>query len=99
MPCVIPDDDPPTYASLDQPDLMRLAPYATIAVHTTRAADRDELFGRLAAADVVINVRARPVPSPARRSTSIPKSRWRAMPIDNIIAFLQGTPVHVVNPR
>jgi phosphoglycerate dehydrogenase-like enzyme len=58
MHCVIPDDDPPTYASLDQPDLVRLAPYATVALHTTRAADRDELFGRLADADVVINVRA-----------------------------------------
>lgn len=58
MQIVIPDDDPPTYASLDQPDLRRLAPYAEVILHTTRAADRAELFARLAPADVVINVRA-----------------------------------------
>ena len=58
MQIVIPDDYPPTYASLDQPDLRRLAPYGTVELHTTRAADRAELFSRLAAADVLINVRA-----------------------------------------
>jgi phosphoglycerate dehydrogenase-like enzyme len=55
---VIPDDFPPTYASLDQADLRRLEPYATVRLHTTRAADRAELFGRIAAAEVLINVRA-----------------------------------------
>jgi phosphoglycerate dehydrogenase-like enzyme len=58
MQIVIPDDYPPTYASLDQPDLARLAPFGTVTLHTTRAADRAELFGRIAAADVLINVRA-----------------------------------------
>jgi phosphoglycerate dehydrogenase-like enzyme len=58
MNIVIPDDYPPTYASLDQPDLVRLAPYGSVQLHTTRAADRAELFGRLAAAEVLINVRA-----------------------------------------
>jgi len=58
MQIVIPDDYPPTYATLDQPDLRRLAPYGTVELHTTRAPDRPELFSRLAAADVVINVRA-----------------------------------------
>jgi phosphoglycerate dehydrogenase-like enzyme len=58
MQIVIPDDFPPTYASLDQPDLARLAPYGTVELHTTRAADRAELFGRIATAEVLINVRA-----------------------------------------
>jgi phosphoglycerate dehydrogenase-like enzyme len=55
---VIPDDFPPTYASLDQVDLARLAPYGDVRLYTTRAADRQDLFGRLASAEVVINVRA-----------------------------------------
>jgi phosphoglycerate dehydrogenase-like enzyme len=55
---VIPDDYPPTYASLDQPDLRRLAPYGTVALHTTRAAGRAELFARIATADALINVRS-----------------------------------------
>jgi phosphoglycerate dehydrogenase-like enzyme len=58
MDIVIPDDSPPTYASLDQADLQRLAPYGTVRLFTTRAADRDELFARLATAEVAINVRA-----------------------------------------
>jgi phosphoglycerate dehydrogenase-like enzyme len=58
MDIVIPDDFPPTYASLDQPDLARLAPYGTVHLHTTRANDRAELFSRLESADVTINVRA-----------------------------------------
>src|SRR5450631_3902488 len=58
MQIVIPDDFPPTYASLDQPDLARLAPYGTVELHTTRAADRAELFGRIATAELLINVRA-----------------------------------------
>jgi phosphoglycerate dehydrogenase-like enzyme len=55
---VIPDDFPPTYASLEQVDLARLAPFGNVELHTTRAADRTELFSRIAAADVLINVRA-----------------------------------------
>jgi D-3-phosphoglycerate dehydrogenase len=55
---VIPDDYPPTYASLEQVDLQRLAAYGTVQLHTTRAADRDELFRRVAPAEVIINVRA-----------------------------------------
>jgi phosphoglycerate dehydrogenase-like enzyme len=58
MQIVIPDDYPPTYASLDQPDLRRLAPHGEVVLHTTRAPDRAELFRRIADADVLINVRA-----------------------------------------
>ncbi|MDQ3811786.1 MAG: hydroxyacid dehydrogenase [Chloroflexota bacterium] len=58
MNIVVPDDYPPTYASLDQPDLRRLAAYGTVVLHTTRAADRAELLQRLSDADVIINVRA-----------------------------------------
>jgi phosphoglycerate dehydrogenase-like enzyme len=58
MDIVIPDDYPPTYASLEQVDLRRLAPYGTVRLHTTRALDRAELFERLASAEVAINVRA-----------------------------------------
>src|SRR5690348_5617475 len=58
MHIVIPDDYPPTYASLDQPDLKRLADRGSITLHSTRAADRAELFARLADADAAINVRA-----------------------------------------
>src|SRR5207237_53225 len=58
MHTVIPDDYPPTYATPDQVDLQRLAPYGTLELYTTRAADRAELFERLADAEVIINVRA-----------------------------------------
>lgn len=58
MHIVIPDDYPPTYASLEQVDLQRLAPYGTVQLHTTRASDRAELFERIAPAEVIINVRA-----------------------------------------
>jgi phosphoglycerate dehydrogenase-like enzyme len=58
MDIVIPDDYPPTYASLEQPDLRRLRPYGTVTLHTSRAPDRAELFQRLESAEVVINVRA-----------------------------------------
>lgn len=58
MDIVIPDDFPPMYASVDQVDLVRLRPYGAVRLHTTRAADRSELFTRLAPAEVVINVRA-----------------------------------------
>jgi len=58
MEIVIPDDDPPTYATLDQPDLRRLQPFGTVRLYTSRAADRSELFQRLAPAEVIINVRA-----------------------------------------
>ena len=58
MHIVIPDDYPPTYASLEQVDLQRLAPYGSVQLHTTRARDRAELFERIAPAEVIINVRA-----------------------------------------
>ncbi len=58
MRIVVPDDYPPTYESADQRDLRRLAPYGEVIVHTSRAADREELFARIADADVLINVRA-----------------------------------------
>jgi len=58
MNIVIPDDFPPTYASPDQADLRRLAPYGTVTLHTTRAASRNELFERLRDAEAIINVRA-----------------------------------------
>lgn len=57
MRIVIPDDYPPTYASLSQPDLLRLQPHQVV-LHTTRAADRAELFARLQDAEIVINVRS-----------------------------------------
>jgi D-3-phosphoglycerate dehydrogenase len=55
---VVPDDFPPTYADLDQPDLARLRPRADVRLYTTRAADRAELFARIAPAEALINVRA-----------------------------------------
>src|SRR5689334_3060078 len=58
MKIVIPDDFPPTYGSAEQVDLRRLASYGEARVFTTRAADRSELFSRIADADVLINVRA-----------------------------------------
>jgi phosphoglycerate dehydrogenase-like enzyme len=58
MNIVIPDDFPPMYATLNQPDLRRLAAYGSVMLYTTRAADRAELFDRLATAEVLINVRA-----------------------------------------
>ena len=58
MRIVIPDDFPPTYASLDQVDLARLREHGQVVLHTTRAADRAELFSRIADADILINVRA-----------------------------------------
>jgi phosphoglycerate dehydrogenase-like enzyme len=59
MRIVIPDDFPPTYGSLDQPDLQRLTAHGDdVVVHTTRAADRSELFQRIVEAEAIINVRA-----------------------------------------
>jgi phosphoglycerate dehydrogenase-like enzyme len=58
MNIVIPDDFPPMYASLEQVDLRRLAAFGIVTLHTSRAADREELFARIAPADVLINVRA-----------------------------------------
>ncbi len=58
MDIVIPDDSPPTYASLEQADLRRLAAYGSVRLHTSRAENRDDLFARLANAEIVINVRA-----------------------------------------
>src|SRR5215208_7546555 len=58
MHVVIPDDFPPTYGSLDQVDLQRLQPHATITLHTSRAGSREELFERLREAEAIINVRA-----------------------------------------
>jgi D-3-phosphoglycerate dehydrogenase len=55
---VVPDDAPPTYNGPDQPDLARLRPHAEVRVYTSRAADRAELFERIAPAEVLINVRA-----------------------------------------
>src|SRR5215216_910796 len=55
---VVPDDYPIAYGGPEHPQLSRLAPYGTVVVHTTRWADRAELFERIAPAEVVINVRA-----------------------------------------
>ena len=55
---VIPDDFPPTYGDPEQADLARLRPRADVRLYTTRAADRAELFRRIAPAEVLINVRA-----------------------------------------
>jgi phosphoglycerate dehydrogenase-like enzyme len=58
MDIVIPDDYPPSYATPDQPDLLRLAACGEVKLYTSRAADRAELFSRIASAEVLINVRA-----------------------------------------
>jgi D-3-phosphoglycerate dehydrogenase len=55
---VVPDDFPISYGSVDHPDLARLQPYGDVVTHTTRFADRDEFFARIAEATVVVNVRA-----------------------------------------
>ena len=55
---VVPDDSPPTYASLEQQDLRRLAAHGEVVLYTTRAANRDDLFERIKDAEVIINVRA-----------------------------------------
>jgi phosphoglycerate dehydrogenase-like enzyme len=55
---VVPDDFPPTYESVEHVDLARLAPYGEVKLYTSRAASREELFERIADADVLINVRA-----------------------------------------
>ena len=47
MDIVIPDDYPPTYATLNQVDLQRLRPYAKVTLHTSRAIERAELFWRI----------------------------------------------------
>jgi len=39
-------------------DLLRLTPHGDVRLYTQRAADRDELFSRIARAEVLINVRA-----------------------------------------
>jgi len=58
MEIVVPEYFPPTYASLDHPDLARLRPFGMVRLHTTRAVDPTELFNRIEAAEVIINVRA-----------------------------------------
>lgn len=55
---VIPDDYPPAYGGPEQADLLRLNDYGTVTVHTTRYADREEFFARIAPAEVIINIRA-----------------------------------------
>jgi phosphoglycerate dehydrogenase-like enzyme len=55
---VVPDDFPISYGSPEHPDLARLRDFGEVVTHTTRFADRDELFQRIAEAEVVINVRA-----------------------------------------
>jgi phosphoglycerate dehydrogenase-like enzyme len=55
---VVPDDHPVFYGSAEQADLQRLRPYGRVTVHSSRFADRAELFRRIADADVLINVRA-----------------------------------------
>jgi phosphoglycerate dehydrogenase-like enzyme len=55
---VVPDDYPVAYGSPDHQELRRLAPYGSVTVHTTRWADRAELFRRIEPADMVVNVRA-----------------------------------------
>ena len=55
---VVPDDYPIAYGGPEHPQLSRLASYGEVVVHSTRWADRAELFERIAPAEVVINVRA-----------------------------------------
>jgi len=55
---VVPDDFPMSYGSPDHPDLARLRDYGDVQTFTTRFADREEFFARIADAEVVINVRA-----------------------------------------
>jgi D-3-phosphoglycerate dehydrogenase len=54
---VVPDDDPVYYGGPDHPDLRRLAEHGELRHFGTRAADRAELFRRLAEAEAIINVR------------------------------------------
>jgi phosphoglycerate dehydrogenase-like enzyme len=55
---VVPDDYPVAYGGPEHGELRRLERYGTVTVHSTRWADRAELFGRIEPADVVVNVRA-----------------------------------------
>lgn len=55
---VVPDDHPVFYGSADQEDLKRLQRFGIVTVYASRFADRDELFRRIAPADVLVNVRA-----------------------------------------
>jgi D-3-phosphoglycerate dehydrogenase len=54
---VIPDDDPVFYGRPDHPQIERLRSYGEVVYHGVRPADLDELYGRMAEADAVINVR------------------------------------------
>jgi phosphoglycerate dehydrogenase-like enzyme len=57
MRIVVPDDFPPVYG--DEPTALDpLRGRGEVTVHSTRAADRDELIARLAGAQVAINIRA-----------------------------------------
>jgi len=55
---VVPDDYPPFYSVSGQAELDRLRAHGEVTVHDTRFADTIELGGRIAPAEVVINVRA-----------------------------------------
>lgn len=46
------------YGSAEHADLQRLTAYGSVRIYTSRAADRAELFARIADAEVIINVRA-----------------------------------------
>ena len=58
MNIVVPDDYPPFYSVSGQAELDRLRAHGEVTVHDTRFADTIELGGRIAPAEVVINVRA-----------------------------------------
>jgi D-3-phosphoglycerate dehydrogenase len=55
---VIPDDYPPFYSASGEEELARLRAHGDVTVHATRFAGRDEFHGRIAPAEIVINVRA-----------------------------------------
>jgi glyoxylate reductase len=54
---VIPDDYPPMFESLDNPDLAPLDGRAEVLLNSTKWTDREDFFTRIAPAHAVINVR------------------------------------------
>jgi len=54
---VIPDDYPPMFESVENPELAPLAGRGEVILHSTKWTDRDDFIRRIASADAVINVR------------------------------------------
>src|ERR1700730_14344430 len=54
---VIPDDYPPMFENLENPDLAPLKGRAEVILESTKWEDREDFFSRIASANAVINVR------------------------------------------